>query len=67
MEGVGGPGVLEIREDQFLVLLFVMDAQQDRRRDLPQDLSIGLPEEADNVLVHVGTVAAHFHDRRAGQ
>ena len=67
MEGVGGPGVLEVGEDQLLVLLFVMEAQQDRRRDFPQGLSTRRPEELGHVLVHVGTVAEHFHDRRAGQ
>ncbi len=66
MERVGGPGVLEVGEDQLLVLLFVMDAQQDRRRDLPQGLSIRRPEELGHVLVHVGTVAEHFHRPSGG-
>jgi hypothetical protein len=66
VKGVGGPGMLEVGEDQLLVLLFVMDAQYDRRRDQSQDLSTGLPEETDHVLVHVGTVAEHFHGRRTG-
>src|SRR5206468_4297587 len=56
MEWVGGPGMLEVGENQFLVLLFVMNAQQDRRRDLPQDCVTGLSEEMAHVLVHVGTV-----------
>ena len=48
------------------MLLFVMEAQQYRRRDLPHGHSTRRPEETDHVLVHVGTVAKHFRGRRPG-
>ena len=57
--------VLDVGEDQFLVLLLVLQAEFEQRR---QFLVVGvLGQQARDAAVDVGAVGAHFGHRRARQ
>jgi hypothetical protein len=58
--------VLEVRQNQFLVLLLVMKAQFDDRGERRRQRHI-VSEQSEHLLVHVRAVAVNLADRRPGQ
>src|SRR5262249_49486565 len=60
---IGGPRGLEIGENQFLMRLLMVQAQGHHRADR----RVFRPEDAGNVLVHVGTIAVDLGHGRSGQ
>ena len=65
MERVRGQHVLEVGHQQLLVLLLVVQAEHDQRRDALEQLVVGGLEQVEHVLVDVGAVAVDVGDRRA--
>ncbi len=54
----------DVGQQKFLVLLLVMDAEFDERRELRRQRRIGGITQPPQRLIHVGAIVAHFVCRR---
>ncbi len=65
LQRVRSEGVLDVGEQQLLVLLFVVQAEGDRRRDVGRDCARF--QQPANRLVDVAAIGVHLVEGRAGE
>jgi hypothetical protein len=62
---VDGEDVLDVRHEQFLMLLLVVQADLDQRTERRHELGVGRRQQLLHVVVHVGAVVVHLLHRGA--